>query len=323
VRLGQFFTPRPVVDFAYDALELVGAELKRATLIDPSCGPGQWLLAGLERGPQLTIGCDCDPAMIEGWRAAGLTEHPDCLLQVANALLPGVLPEEHFDLVVGNPPFGTNLSDAAEHTLRAIAGSYELWRPPGPPRLLAHGMTSAERTRLRRLPLEVLFLERFVQLCRPEGWIAIILPEGIMANARWLHVREWLLDTVTVKAVVGLPRRTFHRHGTTAKTCLLLAQNTPPSEDGRSLPLVPLRGTTGDRPPRRATGRFKTSRNDIVGLETRPTRSLETASSIVALAEVDECTAECFAALLAAWRAGHELTDDLPDGLLPPPVMRL
>jgi len=276
VRLGQFFTPRPVVDFAYEALELVGATFEGANLVDPACGPGQWLLAGLERQPELAVGCDCDPAMIEGWRTLGLAKHPNCLLQVVNALLPGVLPEEHFDLVVGNPPFGTNLSDAAEGTLTSIAARYRLWRRPGPPRLLAHGTTSAERTRLRRSPLEVLFLERFVQLCRPEGWIAIILPEGVMANARWQHVREWLLDTVTVNAVVGLPRRTFHRHGTTAKTCLLLAQNAPPSDGHR-----------------------------------------------IALAEVEECTPECFADLLAAWRAGHELTDDLPDGLLPPPVMRL
>jgi len=136
-------------------------------------------------------------------------------------------------------------------------------------------MTRAEARRLRRLPLEVLFLERFVQLCRPGGWIAIVLPEGIMANARWRHVRQWLLGVLTVQGVVGLPRRTFRAHGTTAKTCLLLARKAPPPPGHR-----------------------------------------------VALAEVPEGTPEAFGALLAAWRAGHELTDQPPEGLSPPPLLR-
>ncbi len=274
-RLGQFFTPQPVVEFAYDALELCGASLNGMTVVDPACGPGGWLVGVLQRDPQLAVGCDCDPGMIEAWRASSLVEHPPCLLCVLDALVPEVLPHGHFDLVVGNPPFGTKLAKASERDLTAIAGAYRLWRAAEPLRLLAPGLTTTELARLRRFPLEILFLERFVQLCRPGGWIAIVLPEGIMANARWRYVRRWLLDTVTLRAVVGLPRDTFRRQRTTAKTCLLLAQNVPPPTHHR-----------------------------------------------VALAEVDECTAECFARLLEAWRAGEEMTSAYPDGLLPPPVMR-
>jgi len=242
--------------------------------------------------------------MIAAWRASSLVEHPRCLLCVLDALVPEVLPHGHFDLVVGNPPFGTKLAKASERDLTAIAGAYRLWRAAEPLRLLAPGLTTTELARLRRLPLEILFLERFVQLCRPGGWMAIVLPEGIMANARWLYVRRWLLDTVTLRAVVGLPRDTFRRQHTTAKTCLLLAQNVPPSSDAPSLSQ-----RSACAPPRRASPALEREGGDR-------------RAGVVALAEVDECTAECFARLLAAWRTGEELTDVHPDGLLPPPVMR-
>lgn len=274
--LGQFFTPRPVVDFACDALDLAGCRLADAAVIDPACGPGQWLLAALERAPDLALGCDCDPAMVEAWRGSELTGHRDCLLFVADALLPAALPEARFDVVVGNPPFGTSLADARDPVIRAIAASYHLWRGASAPREPGDDSTAADLRRLRRFPLELLFLERFVQLCRPGGWVAIVLPEGVAANARWLYVREWLLAALTVHAVVALPRSTFRRHHTTARTCLLIMHNQPPA-DGHQ----------------------------------------------VALCEVPACTPEHFRELLDAWRVGEQLTTDVPDGLLPPPVMRL
>jgi len=185
------------------------------------------------------------------------------------------VPEAHFDLVVGNPPFGTKLSGASEAALRSIAEDYHLWRGAQGPREASAGATAAELRRLRRLPMELLFLERFVQLCRAGGWIAIVLPEGAMANVRWLYVRQWLLDIVTLHAVVGLPRHTFRRHRTTAKTCLLLMH-----------------------------------------------KQLPPADHTVALCEVDECMPDSFAKLLSAWGAGRALTRVLPEGLLPPPIIR-
>ena len=49
--LGQFFTPRAVVDFAFDALAVFGAGVAGARVADPACGPGEWLRAALERDP--------------------------------------------------------------------------------------------------------------------------------------------------------------------------------------------------------------------------------------------------------------------------------
>ncbi|MEA3401566.1 MAG: N-6 DNA methylase [Armatimonadota bacterium] len=271
-RLGQFFTPRGVVEFALDALAAFGAEIESARVIDPACGPGEWLQAALERGATEVVGMDCDPAMAAVWRDSGLAAAPPCRLLVTDALLAGARCGR-FDLVVGNPPFGAELR-ASDEGLRCIAAEHHLHlgaRGPRTPR----EPSAAEIDRLRRFPTELLFLERFVTLCRPGGWIAVVLPEGLLANTRWRYVRQWLLGVLTVHAVVALPRATFRAHATTARTCLLLMRNTPAPPDHR-----------------------------------------------VALAEVDECSRSELNALLESLAAGETVADHLPEGLLPPPLLR-
>ncbi len=235
--LGQYFTPRPIVDFAMDALSGLGARFDGACVLDPACGPGEWLCAALERGAAQAIGVDCDPAMIAAWREAPALPGGGCHVIIADALLPGALPAGAFDFVVGNPPFGAELRDSREATLRRMATHYHLpWRD-GRQRSSPSG---GDLERLRRIPTELLFLERFVELCRPGGWIAVVLPEGLLANSRWSHARRWLLRTVTVHAVIALPREAFRAHATSASTCLLLMERRPPAAGH----LVALAGVT-------------------------------------------------------------------------------
>ncbi|HCA47632.1 MAG TPA: hypothetical protein DEP45_09850 [Armatimonadetes bacterium] len=104
----------------------------------------------------------------------------------------------------------------------------EHYRLPLPGRAPTAGPSPQALARLRRYPRELLFLERFVGICRPDGWIAIVLPEGVFTNRRRRHVREWLLARVTLHHVVGLPRATFRAHATAARTCLAIMQRRQP-----------------------------------------------------------------------------------------------
>lgn len=224
--LGQYFTPRPVIDFALDALVYFGARIAGATVLDPACGPGEWLTAARARGAGRIVGMDCDPALKAAWRESGLAADARCWLEVRDGLTPGAVADADFDLVVGNPPFGAELPDTSPAALRELARTYRL-AGRGPERLL-YEPAAADLRRIARFPVELLFLERFVTACRPGGSIAIILPEGVFANARWRHVRAWLLGELTLHAVVGLPRAAFRAHATTARTCLVLARRCPP-----------------------------------------------------------------------------------------------
>ncbi|NLO04661.1 MAG: N-6 DNA methylase [candidate division WS1 bacterium] len=220
--LGQFFTPRPVVDFALDCLADLGAEIRGASVVDPACGPGEWLAAALDRGAVNAVGVDCDPTLTGAWDAAGLSGMPQCSMSVADGLLTEAPEEASFDCVLGNPPFGTGLHATDEETLRSIAERYHHFGPSESP-------TAVRLRRLATYPTELLFLERFISLCRPGGWIAIVLPEGALSNARWRSLRRNLLAQVTAHVIVALPRTAFRSQATSARTCLLVMQRTVPA----------------------------------------------------------------------------------------------
>lgn len=186
---GQFFTPAPVVACCYDLLarHLVPG----AQIVDPACGDGAFLRGALERGltpPERLHGCDVDPALVALLQAAGLTQ-----VRQADGLASDSQPAGAFDLVVGNPPFG---------------------------------VTTAAGDR-RGLASEVRFLLRALELVRPGGLVALVLPSGVLANERLRALRAELLERTSVLAVLGLPRQTFSRTGTSALCSLVLLRAAP------------------------------------------------------------------------------------------------
>jgi len=201
---GQFFTPTEVVEFMF---EIAGAQ-PGWSVVDPACGDGAFVARAVARGCAPVVGVDLDPHALALCRervgdAAGLLEQ--------DGLAP--LEVDHgdgFDLVIGNPPF-----NALRHGVEdaAVLSRFALGRKG-----------DAVRSRQR---LEVLFLERFIQLARPGGAVCIILPDGVLANTRLRYVREFVAESATVRAVVSLPRSTFGAGNTEAKTSVLLLEARP------------------------------------------------------------------------------------------------
>lgn len=240
-RLGQFFTPLPVVEFILDALAAWRLlPLRGGKVLDPACGHGVFLRRLWERGLArrgALHGLELDPAAVAWWREGGLGgwrhlhlrdglhNHPDL----------GIVPEG-FDLVIGNPPYGHDVSrtQVSEEVARLEAWERVGKRPP------AH-----------RCPVEVLFLERFLRLARPGGTVAVILPEGVLANARYQPFRDWLLRELSPRAIVSLPRATFGPSGATAKTAILFARRRArsalPTASGEATLLVAPATDTGRR----------------------------------------------------------------------------
>jgi hypothetical protein len=83
---------------------------------------------------------------------------------------------------------------------------------------------------LINFPIEILFTERFLQLAKPGGIIAIILPEGIFANAQTQYFRDWMLQKGRPLAIVSLPRKVFAGAGANAKTTILFMRKRKPGE---------------------------------------------------------------------------------------------
>ena len=196
VMIGQFFTPEIVAECMY---KLSGAHAGER-VIDPSCGDGSFLRTA-PKGLKLHA-CEIDPRYAAVARKIVARK---CFVE-GDALAALVENWGSYDLAIGNPPFSAQAS--LEKRPEVLQG-YDL---------------GAGR---KSQCLEVLFLELFWKLVKPEGKIAIILPDGPLGNRPFAYVRDWFLHRAHVEAIISLPRGIFN--GTTAKTNLLLARRLPVS----------------------------------------------------------------------------------------------
>ncbi len=220
--LGQYFTPPEVVRFLFDAVPA----RPHWRVIDPACGDGAFLREALARGFGELHGWDLDEvhlrrcaSLLAAVQPAGGTQ---LSLQHADALRDGHAWVGQFDLVVGNPPFrgiGDKVRDPD------VLRRFEL-----PARL-------GQRLPERGVAPELLFLELFTLLARPGGWIAVVVPEGLLANAAAAPARRLLDERCEVHAVVSLPAGTFGRAGTQARSAALVCRRRdgPPHTDSIAL----------------------------------------------------------------------------------------
>jgi len=227
------------------------------SVIDPAVGEGVFLKAALKQQfttPKYVFGVDIDEDVKKKWveinllKSFGSRAELDNHFYHQNGLLPldenkvfrhkkGGLKE--FDVVVGNPPYGgvglgeTELTD----DLVVQLAKFEVL----PKNVKINLITANSQTdlfnsdkqlalkpnakqRIKSFSIEILFLERFIQLAKPDGWIAIIIPDGILTNSNSHYVREFVSEKARVEAVVSLPRDAFKNVGTSAKTSILFLQ---------------------------------------------------------------------------------------------------
>lgn len=214
--MGQYFTPDPVIQFLSKALQPNVREL----ILDPFCGSGHFLTASLElvrnaHGAEDKAFHEFAFGKLHGVEKSdrmvrvAMTDmrlHGDghSNIRCADSLLSfnnySDIKPGSFDLILTNPPFGSIISSEA---LRQL-GQFEL----------AKGKNN--------VPLEILGLERSIQLLRPGGRMGIVLPDGIVANRNTSYVREWLESNVKIRAIISLPIETFVPYGASIKTSILI-----------------------------------------------------------------------------------------------------
>ena len=156
-------------------------------MVDPAAGEGA--LLGVVGQAYETTGIEIDAGLAErGLSQADRFYTGDGLLGTFPEVMDG-----SFDCVLANPPFGK------------LGPMLSLLGEDGPCRLARRFSLLDGQKQMRAFPVEWLFVERALQLTRPAGWMALILPEGVLANARQQGARDWLLTRAEVRAVVALP----------------------------------------------------------------------------------------------------------------------
>lgn len=120
------------------------------------------------------------------------------------------------DIVMANPPFGAKIKiDSTE-----ILEQYDLahtWSKT------ADGKWQQEGNVRNAMEPEVLFVERCVKFLKPgTGKCGIVLPDSILSNPGYAHIRYWILQNCQVLASVDLPVETFLPRTGTQTSVLIL-----------------------------------------------------------------------------------------------------
>ncbi len=248
---GQYFTPRHVIGMAVKMLNPIDGEY----IIDPACGSGGFLIhamryvwnTGLKHADKQAktdyarkyiYGIDFDDKPVKIARAMMLIagDGKSHILKLntlntkewhgdesekerARAELRECLHkfEDYdkdknnkdnfknfdFDILLSNPPFAGEIHETP------LLKEYELARN--------------DKGKLRnKMERHILFIERSLDLVRPGGRLAVVLPQGVFNNSNMEYVRDYLLDKARIMAVVGLDVNTFKPHTGTKTSVLIL-----------------------------------------------------------------------------------------------------
>ena len=226
--MGQYFTPREVVEF----MVKMAAPHHEEHVLDPACGSGGFLLHAMDRilKQASEFYPEGTPEHYTHWhdfaekRLFGI-EVNDSIARVAkmnmiihddghsnvignDALVNfDILYNQHrdfkketFDLILTNPPFGATVKKEESPYL----DNYNLSK--GKP---------SQKT-------EILFLERCFDFLKWEtGELAIILPDGILNNSSLQYVRDYIEQHFQILAIVSLPQTAFSHYGAGVKPSIM------------------------------------------------------------------------------------------------------
>lgn len=248
---GEFFTPYPVISLCVAMINPKESE----SVLDPACGSGAFLTESIHYcWKKIDSNSDLSPNDKDKLKAAyaknrltGIEFNPDVAriakmymvffgnghdnILTANSLQPFKILDsiakrtnrqdfkpESFDIILTNPPFGTR----GKITDRNILAQFELghkWRFNETERK----WEVTERLLAGQAP-EFLFVERCLQLLRNNGRMAIVLPDGELANQSSQYFRQFLYNNVRIISVLSLPAETFSPFGNSTKTSVLFVQ---------------------------------------------------------------------------------------------------
>lgn len=229
--LGQYFTPREVIRFCVDVLK----PHPKDRVIDPACGSGgflyeatQYALREFGAAPRC-LGIDFGARAIKvAALLSAATPKAELLVSKANSIdgrasATSTPPEWSYFIAKGggaqskrarswgdwnklscsllftNPPFAGDIDDIE------ILDAYEAQQHPATKKAISR---------------EHLFLERAVHLLSPGGRLAIVLPQGLLANSSASYLRHWLLSKCRVLGIIGLHQFAFLPY-TSVKTAIL------------------------------------------------------------------------------------------------------
>lgn len=267
-KMGQFFTPRNVVQFVVKMMDIQTDNF----VLDPCCGSGGFLLNaldtirkeaeseidnaveahstwhnfaannlyGIEINDQIARVCKMNMIIHDDGHTnvisrSSLDDFNDIKTQHKG------FKKDHFDVIITNPPFGAVIKKNGKED--KYLDKFELGKNK-----------SSQKT-------EILFIERCIDFLKPEtGKMGIVLPDGILTNSSLQYVRDFIMERCEILAVISLPQFAFSHYGAGVKSSLLFLRRKGKDEVLEDYPIFM---ATADRIGYDATGR-EDSVNDLL-----------------------------------------------------------
>ena len=242
---GQYFTPRPIVKFIVDSVPIH----HKSRVLDTSCGSGGFLLYALDKvreqaneyydpikeekdhykywhdfAEKNLFGIEIND-QIARTAKMNMIIHDDGHTNVIAS--DGLLSDEElqvntrnlefkyntFDFIITNPPFGSSI----KQTEKAYLHQYNLGKKEKDwlsVKTLREQLRDSQST-------EVLFIEQCHKFLNEYGYLAIVVPDGILTNSSLQYVRDNIEEMYRIVAVVSMPQTAFSATGAGVKSSVL------------------------------------------------------------------------------------------------------
>lgn len=240
-KMGQFFTPREIITFCIKMINPKRSDI----IIDPACGSGGFLLNtmdhirrfaeenydeieawehwhkfamnnlyGIEINDQIARVCKMNMIIHDDGHTNIIST--DSLRPIDEiAKIHKEFKKNHFDILLTNPPFGAVVKLTEKNYLK----EYELGKG-----------RNTQKT-------EILFIERCLDFLKPDGKMAIVLPDGILTNSSLQYVRDFLMQKSQILAIISLPQFAFTHYGAGVKSSLVFVKKKKGNEQLANYPI--------------------------------------------------------------------------------------
>ncbi|MDA3871207.1 MAG: N-6 DNA methylase [Candidatus Marinimicrobia bacterium] len=242
---GQYFTPRPIVKFIVESVPIN----QKSRVLDTSCGSGGFLLYALDKvreqaneyydpikeekdhynfwhnfAEKNLFGIEIND-QIARTAKMNMIIHDDGHTNViaSDGLLKDTDLQSNtknfefkynsFDFIVTNPPFGSSI----KQTEKAYLYQYNLGKKEDDwlsVKTLREKVRDSQST-------EILFIEQCHKFLNEHGYLAIVIPDGILTNSSLQYVRDKIEEMYRIVAVVSMPQTAFSATGAGVKSSVL------------------------------------------------------------------------------------------------------
>ena len=234
---GQFFTPEQVINLCVEIIQPQADEI----VLDPACGSGGFLSSALKYvsinqadhakkfAKENIYGIEINRTaakiakmrmILDGDGFSNIAQHDslsewssiDLELNRTNGKTNKTY-QNFFDIILTNPPFGTQGKISDKSVLRNFDLGYK-WDE-------VDGQYIKTSEQLNGQVPEILFIERCLKFLKPGGRMAMVLPNGDFENSSLAYLRHYIAAIAEVFAVIKLPQETFIPSGTGVKTSII------------------------------------------------------------------------------------------------------